>query len=127
MNRVKLAVRNSVQAYVEKLIESAKYSPIEPYQDIALTKELCQAYYLEGRTQGMPEDRLKLLRRVLQEIQTKETAMEEAAMEKMAAEQAAMNPPPPPEQVMAPAPGMLPPMPEGVAPPIDPMLVEPPL
>ncbi len=127
MNRVKLAVRNSVQAYVEKLIDSGIYSPIEPYQDIELTKELAQAYYLEGRTQGMPEDRLKLLRRVLQEIQTKQQAMEDAALAKMEAEQAAMNPPPPPVQEMPPAPGMLPPMPEGVAPPMDPMLVEPPL
>lgn len=133
MNRVKLAKRNAVQAYVEKLIDSGKYSPVEPYQDIDLTQELCQAYYLEGRTQGMPEGRLKLLRRVMQEIKTKQDAMKEAAMEQMAAEQAAMNPPPPPE-VMAPAPPLAPIMPEAGIPPADvmagapdPMLVEPPL
>ena len=76
MNRVKLAPRNACISYVEKMIETGKYKAIEPYQDMTLTKQLAQAYYLEGRSQGMPEDRLKLLRRCLQEIKTRE---EEAA------------------------------------------------
>jgi hypothetical protein len=116
MNRVKLAKRNACQGYVEKLIETAKYMPIEPYQDIELTKELAQAYYLEGRTQGMPENRLKLLRRVLQEIQTKQDAMAAAAMEQQAREQQAMMPPP---QEMAPAPQLAP---VGAPPPEEPLL-----
>ena len=120
MNRVKLAKRNACQAYIEKLIDSGKYLPVEPYQDIQLTKELAQAYYLEGRTQGMPENLLKLLRRVLQEIQTKETAMLDAAREQEAMAMAAANPPPP--EAALPPMGELPPEQMMEAPPLEPVM-----
>lgn len=89
-NRVKLAPKNAVTAYVEKLIDTGKYMPIEPYQDMELTRVLCQSYYLEGRTKGMPESKLKVLRRVLQEIQTKEEEAAALAEQKMMEQQQKM-------------------------------------
>ena len=127
-NQIKLAPRNAVIAYIEKMIETGDYYPIEPYQDIALTLVLAQSYYLEGRTKGMPEERLELLRRLMQEIKAKQeqaqAVMEQQMqqqqqqlieMEAMAANAAAPPSPGGPEPTLQPMP---PPMPEGEAPPI---------
>lgn len=112
-NRIKSAVKNACLAYVEKLVETGVYVPIDPYQDLKLTRELAQSYYLEGRTNGLPDDRLDLLRRILEEIRTKEQKIEEAQMQKqMAMQQAAMAaqaPPPVQEQDQTPI------GPEGIA------------
>ena len=115
---VTLAVRRAATAYVEKLIDDGKYLPIEPYADMDRIRDLCQAYYLEGRSEGMPEDRLKLLRRVMQEIQIKTEEIQAAAQEdalaaqaEMAEQQAVMDPAMEPAQQAIP-PGPPPPPPQ---------------
>ena len=67
VDRIKNAIKSATTAYIEDIIDTGVYKPIEPYQDLKLTQQLAQSYYLIGRTQGMPEDRLDLLRRVMDE------------------------------------------------------------
>jgi hypothetical protein len=88
---VKTAVRRASFAYVEDLIDKAKYSPVEPYADMQLIGELCQSYYLEGRTRGMPEKILKILRRVMKEIETKQMEMQQKAEQQQMEQQAALQ------------------------------------
>lgn len=87
---LKTAVRRASISYVEDLIETGEYQSIEPFADMKQIRELCQAYYLEGRTAGMPESRLKILRRAMQEIQVKEEEMIAAAQEQQMAQQQMM-------------------------------------
>lgn len=88
--RVKSAKRNAVYSYVETLIDTGEYQPIEPYQDIPMTKDMLQSYYLEGRTSGMPEDRMDLLRRIMEEIRVKEETAAKLAQEQAMEQQAEM-------------------------------------
>ena len=117
LNRIKLASRNACLSYIEKMIDTGDYQPVEPYQDIQMTKTLAQSYYLEGRTQGMPESRMKLLRRCMQEIQAKEEEMARVAQEEQAAMMAQAMAQQPGAgmggmpQEMAPAPELAPTMP----------------
>ena len=105
--RVKQASRNACYHYVEHLVDTGEYLPVEPYQDIQLTKELLQSYYLEGRTQGMPQDRLDLLQQVMDEIRVREDEAAQAAAEAAMEAQAAMAPPEPTQ------------MPPGAQPPLE--------
>lgn len=70
VNRIKSAPRSACIGYIEKVIDTGKYMPVEPYQDLALTETMVQAYYLDGRVNGMPQDRLDLLRRILTEVKS---------------------------------------------------------
>lgn len=71
INKIKAAPRSSCISYIENIIETGEYMPIEPYQNLELTQTLAQSYYLDGRSNNMPQDRLDLLRRVLTEVKNK--------------------------------------------------------
>lgn len=95
-NNIKSAMRNACFSYIETIIDKGVYRPIEPYQDVALTQQLAQSYFLEGRTQNMPEDRLSLLRQVMEECKARLDEIEESAMQKqmeMQQQMAAMQAP----------------------------------
>jgi len=106
VNRIKNAMPDAVTAYIEDIIETGEYQSVEPYQDMQLTKKLAQAYFLQGRANNMPEDRLDLLRRVMNEVQNREEEMARDAMEQQQAMMQAAQPPmgPMPEQQAMPAP-----------------------
>ena len=82
VNRIKNAMPDAITAYIEGIIETGEYQSVEPYQDMAMTKNLAQAYFLQGRANSMPEDRLDLLRRILNEVQNRQEEMEREAMAK---------------------------------------------
>lgn len=86
-NRVKTAVRNACISQIERIIDTGEYQPVEPYQDIQLTQKLAQHYYLEGRNNGMPEDRLALLQTLLTECRVR---IEEIAASQMAQQEEQM-------------------------------------
>lgn len=49
----------------ELMIEDGKYMPPEPYQNLELTMKLMQGAYLRAKLDGVPEERLELMREYL--------------------------------------------------------------
>lgn len=89
-----------IKAMIEDMLEDGKYAPPEPFQNLDLGISMCQSAYLKAKRDGVPEDRLELLR---------------LWMEDAKAAIVASQPPPP-----MPAP-MAPPM------PVDPLAGSPPM
>lgn len=104
VTRTKLAPKDAVIKVIEFNIQKGdkpgKYIAPEPYMNLTYAKTMAQSYYLRGRADGMPEAKLELIQRFMDDVQTlidkeaAEKAQREA--EAMAAQQAAMAPPPPP-------------------------------
>jgi hypothetical protein len=104
VTNLKVAQRRDLKRQIEKIIDTGEYEAPEPFINLEMAKQLAQSYYLAGRAEGMPEQRLELLRRFMEDVQ------------------ALLMPPPPPmmppEMMGAAAPGV-PPMPTGeVMPPL---------
>lgn len=89
---LKTAQRRDLKRMIEKMVDDQIYTPPEPFINLEMARDLAQSYYLFGRSEGMPEDRLNLLRLFMEDVQ------------------ALLTPP-------APAPGMPGPMPGPGAPP----------
>ncbi len=81
---LKVSSRQNIRRLLEKMVETGEYYPPEPYGNLQLGRMLAQAYYEKGQIDGMPEDRLDLLRRYMDDVK------------------AALEPPAPP---MVPPPG----------------------
>lgn len=47
---------------LEKIVDDGDYTPPEPEMDLALAEELTMEYYSQGKTLGLEEDKLELLR-----------------------------------------------------------------
>jgi hypothetical protein len=90
---LKTAQRRDLKRMIEKMVDDGEYTPPEPFINLEMARDLAQSYYLYGRSEGMPEDRLELLLRFMEDVQ-------------------AMLMPPAPPQVM-------PPMAEAALPPVD--------
>lgn len=69
VNRIKLAPREDVIKLIEGIIESGDYQQPEPFMNLELAKTLSQSYYLRGRADDMPEERLELLRTFMDDVQ----------------------------------------------------------
>lgn len=59
------AARDDVDMLLEMMIEHGEYQPPEPFMDLQLAIRMTQSAYLRARTDGVPEDRLELLRRFM--------------------------------------------------------------
>ena len=95
------AAEDYLELVLDQIIEDGVYTAPEPFDDLALAQEMVLEYYAAGRAQGLPEDRLALLRQFAQQVAT------------------LLNPPAPP----APPSPALPPGPmEAGAPPMPPGL-----
>jgi len=87
----------------EKIVEKGDFTPPEPYDDLKLARELALEYYAQGRTNGLPEDRLELIRQFLDQVQLLENkAMEGVQQEAMAAQGIPANPMAPPTSELMP-------------------------
>ena len=62
---LKTAARKDLRRMIEVMVEHGVYESPEPYMALEYGRNLAQSYYLKGRTEGMPEDRLELLRRFM--------------------------------------------------------------
>ena len=69
VNKVKLAPRKAVEKLLDQIIEKAEYEPPEPFMDLNFAQMLSQSYYLLGRSEDMPENRLELLRRFMSDVE----------------------------------------------------------
>ncbi len=97
---LKTAQRRDLKRMIEDMIDGGEYQPPEPFINLEMAKGLAQSYYLWGRSEGMPEARLELLRRFMEDVES------------------LLNPP------VAPMATTLPPPPLGAPPmeaPLDPM------
>lgn len=66
---LKLSSRRNIKRILEKIIDTKEYISPEPYTNLQLAKTLAQAYYEQGQIDDMPEDRLDLIRRYMDDVQ----------------------------------------------------------
>ena len=64
-NSIKLSSRQVVIKTVEAMIEKNEFISPEPYMNLDFAREYAQNFYLKGKIEEMPEDRLELLRRFI--------------------------------------------------------------
>lgn len=62
---LKTAPIDDMKATIERMLRDGEYFPPEPFQNLALGMELVTGAYLRGRLEGVPEDKLDLLRQWL--------------------------------------------------------------
>lgn len=84
---LKVSSRQNIRRILEKIVETGDYISPEPYTNLQMARFLAQAYYEKGQVDGMPEDKLDLLRRYMDDVQ-------------------ALSQPPPADPAAAQAPGM---------------------
>lgn len=87
---------NSQEDYIheilEKIIDEGIYTVPEPYDDLALSKELALEYYSQGKCNGLEEEKLDLLRQFTDQINSMQQMAQEAAMQQMQAQAMAQQP-----------------------------------
>lgn len=98
---------DSIYESMEKIIEDGEYTSPEPFDNLKAAVSIANAYYLRGRLNNLPEERLQLLRDYIQSAVTLMTPPE--------------PPPPPPGQEVPPGMGMPPDM--GMPPEMPPELM----
>lgn len=94
-NSMMLAPRKIVIKILNKMIEDNVYESPEPYMNLPLSQNIAQQKYLEAKLAGVPEERLELLRRFIDDCQGLIQLAQAGAMEQqqmMAAPQQAQGP-----------------------------------
>jgi hypothetical protein len=91
-----LAPKKIIMKMLNKIVEDGVYETPEPYMNLMLTEQTAQNFYLKAKIDGVPEDRLELIRRYMTDCKM----LQDKAMQ---AQQAMMQPPGgmPPGQPMA--------------------------
>lgn len=92
------ADRELVEKMVQSMLSDGVYAPPESYMNLALTIQIAGRHYLRARSQGVPEERLDLLRQFITDCE----ALMRKSNEQPAG--AAPNAPPSTPQQQAPAP-----------------------
>lgn len=108
---VKVADRRELKKQIEAMIDKAEYSPPEPFSNLTMARSLAQSYYNAGKADSMPEDRLELLRRYMEDVQALIDAQTPP-------QQTPMMPLPGAEASLAP-PSAMPPLASPEAPPVS--------
>jgi hypothetical protein len=63
------AARENVNMIIEDMIENGNYQTPEPFMNLALAIQMVQSAYLKARMRNVPEERLELLRRFIEDCQ----------------------------------------------------------
>lgn len=66
---IRTAAIDDMKLIIELIIDDAKYTPPEPYMDLALGVKMMQSSYLRGKTNSVPENKLELMRRWIDQAQ----------------------------------------------------------
>jgi hypothetical protein len=53
---------------LEKIVDNEKYTAPEGFDDLSLAKELALEYYAQGKSNGLEESKLELLRRFMEQV-----------------------------------------------------------
>jgi hypothetical protein len=102
-----------IEMIIEQIIEKGNYIPPEPYMNAQLCADTMQAAYLKAKLDSVPEDKLELMRRFIDDSQTllalaKQGAMEAAADAAAAQGVATANPEAQPTSDLIPQTGEVP-------------------
>ena len=72
------AASDDVDRQIEMMIDEGSFEPPEPFQDLTLCLKKVQSSYLKARMDGVPEDRLELLREYMSTCQAMIISMQPA-------------------------------------------------
>lgn len=95
-NNLGTAAVDDVMTILENIVDEGEYTTPEPYMNLELCVKLAQSMYLRSRNNNVPEDRLELLRRFIDEAKGMLTPPEPPA--------APQAPMPPQDQLAVPEP-----------------------
>ena len=88
VNNLATAARDDIDMLLEQMLEKGVYIPPEPFSDLELSIRVMQSAYLRAKINGVPEERLDLLRRYIEDCVNLLTQMQIEAQEaQMAAQQ----------------------------------------
>jgi hypothetical protein len=62
------AAEDYLNEILEKIIEDGEFTPPEPYDDLGLARELALQFYAKGKTSGLEEEKLDLLRQFMDQL-----------------------------------------------------------
>jgi len=105
---------DDIRNTIENIINDGVYDTPEPYQNLELAIQMAQSYYQKARTTKVPENRLELLRRFIDDCHE----LSNIDKPTMATVPVGQQPAPPPLAVPAPLPqsDLMPLQPQGVPP-----------
>jgi hypothetical protein len=105
---------DDIRNTIENIINDGVYDTPEPYQNLELAIQMAQSYYQKARTTKVPENRLELLRRFIDDCHE----LSNIDKPTMATVPVGQQPAPPPLAVPAPLPqsDLMPLQPQGVLP-----------
>ena len=66
---LRTAAIDDIKFYLERMLEHGKYEPPEPFMDLRLALKMAQSSYLRSKVNGIPEARLELLRRFMDQCE----------------------------------------------------------
>ena len=81
VNSMATAARDDVNMLIEQMLEKGEYIPPEPFSNLELSVKLMQSAYLRAKINKVPEERLDLLRRYIEECINLITQMQQAAQQ----------------------------------------------
>jgi len=88
VNNLATAARDDIDMLLEQMLEQGIYIPPEPFSDLELSIRVMQSAYLRGKINQVPEERLDLVRRYIEDCVNLLTQMQmEAQQAQMAAQQ----------------------------------------
>ena len=67
VNQLATASSEGIKLMIEHMIEKGVYNPPEPFMNLSMAIQMVQNAYLRAKINQVPEDRLDLLRRFIQE------------------------------------------------------------
>lgn len=67
--RVRTAAIDDITMIIEKIVDDSDYTPPEPYMDLSLAIKMMQSALLRGKTDGVPEGKLELMKRFIDQCQ----------------------------------------------------------
>lgn len=77
------SLANAAEQYLveilDRMVDDGTFTAPEPYDDLGMARELALEYYARGKSTGLEEDRLELLRRFLAQIDALEAPPPEEA------------------------------------------------
>jgi hypothetical protein len=62
------AAIDDIKMIIENMVQNGKYQVPEPQMNLPLAMKMVQSAYLRGKTQAVPEERLELLRRFIDDV-----------------------------------------------------------
>lgn len=99
------AAEDYLTAIIERMVDEGDYTAPEPYDDLALARELALEYYQRGKANGLEEERLELLRRFLVQVDAVESGASAPASDAAPGAPQAVPMPPPVSELVPNVPG----------------------